>query len=81
LSTGDRLGDAAYDALRRSIVRGEIASGAVLAEAKVAQRLGVSKTPVREALRRLREEGLLEVGPKRQLVVAGSLKNTESRYA
>lgn len=67
----DRLADVAYASLRREIVRGELASGTVLAEVEVAERLGVSKTPVREALRKLLEEGLLEVGAKRQLMVRG----------
>ena len=47
-----------YERLRRLIVRGRLAPGAPLVEADVAQHLGVSRTPVREALQRLRHDGL-----------------------
>ncbi|MDQ3890261.1 MAG: GntR family transcriptional regulator [Actinomycetota bacterium] len=45
--------------------------GSILAENQVARRLNVSRTPVGRALRLLLREGLLEVGPRRQLVVRG----------
>ena len=65
------LTDQAYDHVRASILQGELPVGAVLAEATIAEELGISKTPVRQALQLLRTEGLLEVGPRRQLVVRG----------
>jgi DNA-binding GntR family transcriptional regulator len=43
----------------------------VIAEARLADELGISKTPMRQALQLLRTEGLLETGPRRQLVVRG----------
>jgi DNA-binding GntR family transcriptional regulator len=43
----------------------------VIAETRLADELGISKTPVRQALQLLRTEGLLETGPRRQLVVRG----------
>lgn len=46
-----------YTALRDGIVRGTLAPGARLVEIEIAQRLGVSRTPVREALTRLEREG------------------------
>jgi DNA-binding GntR family transcriptional regulator len=65
------LNDRAYDYLRQGILSGDIPVGTIIAETKVAEDLGISKTPVRQALQLLRTEGLLEVGPRRQLVVRG----------
>ncbi|MES2521264.1 MAG: GntR family transcriptional regulator [Gemmatimonadota bacterium] len=48
-----------YDRLQRLIVRGRLLPGARLTEVGVAERLGVSRTPVREALHRLQQDGLL----------------------
>lgn len=53
------------DALREFILRGDFGSGARLGEAELAERLGVSRTPVREALARLASEGLVELIPNR----------------
>ena len=53
----------AYEQLYRLIVQGRLPPGARVAEGPLAETLGVSRTPVREALQRLRQEGLLvEVG-------------------
>jgi DNA-binding GntR family transcriptional regulator len=65
------LNDRAYDHLREAILSGDLPVGTIIAETKVAEDLGISKTPVRQALQLLRTEGLLEVGPRRQLVVRG----------
>lgn len=51
--------------LREAIVCGELKLGEQVSEAQLAQRLQVSKTPVREALLRLKGEGLVEVHPQR----------------
>jgi DNA-binding GntR family transcriptional regulator len=48
-----------YDRLQRLIVRGRLLPGARITEVGVAERLGVSRTPAREALHRLRHDGLL----------------------
>lgn len=48
-----------YDRLQRMIVRGRLLPGARLTEVGVAERLGVSRTPAREALHRLQQDGLL----------------------
>jgi GntR family transcriptional regulator, rspAB operon transcriptional repressor len=65
------LNDKAYEHLRQAILGGDLPVGTIIAETKVAEVLGISKTPVRLALQLLRTEGLLEVGPRRQLVVRG----------
>ena len=59
---GERTGRA-YEPLHEMIVHGRLPPGARIAEGPLAEMLGVSRTPVREALQRLRQEGLLvEVG-------------------
>jgi GntR family transcriptional regulator, rspAB operon transcriptional repressor len=49
-----------YDAIRQAIVEKRLAPGSRVTEASLAEQLGVSKTPVREALLRLREVGVIE---------------------
>ena len=63
------LTDQAYEHVRGAILQGDLPVGTILAESSIADQLGISKTPVRQALQLLRTEGLLEVGPRRQLVV------------
>ena len=53
-----------YAALRDLIVRAELAPGERLSETELGDRLGVSRTPVREALGRLRDDRLVEVRPQ-----------------
>lgn len=62
--------DFAYTTLRSAIRNGEIQPGERLREIDLAERLGVSRTPVREALKRLETEGLVAFAPRRGLVVA-----------
>ena len=59
-----------YERMRAGIIGGRYPAGTVLGEGRLAEDLGVSKTPVRHALNRLRQEGFLAPGPRRQLVVA-----------
>jgi DNA-binding GntR family transcriptional regulator len=59
------LTDLAYERLREGIVAGELKLGEQVSEAQLAQRLGISKTPVREALVRLKMEGLVDIQPQR----------------
>ena len=59
------LTDLAHDSIRQLIVGGELAMGAQLSEATLAAQLGISKTPVREALLRLRVDGLIDIQPQR----------------
>ena len=66
-----RLSDRAYHYVREGITRGDFPTGSVLAESDLAKTLGSSRTPVRQALGRLLQEGLLEIGPRRQVIVRG----------
>jgi DNA-binding GntR family transcriptional regulator len=54
----------AYEALREAIIAGSLVPGTRLSENELAESLGVSRTPVREALLRLREEQLVDVVPQ-----------------
>jgi DNA-binding GntR family transcriptional regulator len=60
-----RASERAAGTVRELILHGELAAGARLGEAELAERLGVSRTPVREALTRLAAEGLVEIIPNR----------------
>lgn len=68
----------AYARVRELILSGELAPGAVLNQATVARQIGVSTTPLREALRRLAQQGLVELGAHRDARVA-PLDATEAR--
>lgn len=57
--------DSAYWALRRDIVSGQIKPGDKLVEMSLADRYGVSRTPIREALRRLEQDGLVQRNGRR----------------
>lgn len=57
------------DALREAILRGRLRPGESLVQQEIAGQLGVSRQPVREALRRLESEGLLDKLPRRGMVV------------
>jgi DNA-binding GntR family transcriptional regulator len=65
------LADKAYHAIRGLIVSLELAPGAVIDERALIERLGIGRTPVREALRRLAQERLVEVYPRRGMFVTG----------
>ncbi|SEF47885.1 GntR family transcriptional regulator [Bosea lathyri] len=62
--------DYAYATLRREIVEGRFAPGRRMREIELAQRLGISRTPTRQALSRLELEGLLALRPRAGLVVS-----------
>lgn len=59
----------AYDHLKRAILDGTHPGGTLLTEGEVAERLGVSRTPVREALLRLESEGMVRLYPKKGALV------------
>ena len=66
-----RLTERAYAYVRDGILRGQLPVGSALGEGEIAAALGSSRTPVRQALGLLLQEGLVEVGPRRQLIVRG----------
>lgn len=70
LGDGQSLSDRAYYAIREWIVTLELAPGAVVNERDLMGRLGVGRTPVREALRDLAREQLVEVFPRRGIFVS-----------
>lgn len=67
-----RASDRAYEVLREEILQWRLAPGTVLGEVEQAARLGVSRTPLREALSRLSAEGLVEAQSGRGLVVSSA---------
>ncbi|WP_433441154.1 GntR family transcriptional regulator [Nonomuraea sp. CA-141351] len=69
IASGSALVDETAAAIRAKIMSGDIPIGAQLRQAELATMLGVSRTPVREALRQLQTGGLIEVVPNRGAVV------------
>src|SRR5512139_3162319 len=59
------LGSRAYQELRRIILEGQVGPGKKLNEGELAKALGISRTPIREAINRLEKEGLVEIFPQR----------------
>ena len=64
------LRDVVFNTLRQAILRGELKPGERLMEIQLANKLGVSRTPIREAIRKLELEGLVIVIPRRGAEVA-----------
>lgn len=64
LSTAGSIQARVIAEMRRRIITGEAASGALLSELALAEEFKVSRTPVREALKQLQTEGLVEVRPR-----------------
>lgn len=95
MSSGTTRGHEAYRSIIEVMRQGIYRPGDALREEEVAARLGVSRTPVREALARLQERGLVEAGKGRGVIVAvlstqqvfelyairGELEGIVARYA
>ena len=64
------LGERAYRRLRESIVQGMLPAGRKISERSIATELGISAQPVREALQRLEQDGMVVTLPRRGTVVA-----------
>ncbi|MCB1489749.1 MAG: GntR family transcriptional regulator [Bauldia sp.] len=78
----ETLGGQVYDLLRDRILRGEIAGGTRLAQAPLSEELGTSRIPVRDALKRLENDGLIvgdDVG--RYTVLEFTAADAEEIYA
>jgi len=61
--TSRSLEEEVYDSILEAIVKGELEPGSPLVEARLSEEFGVSKTPIREALIRLKRDGLVESAP------------------
>src|SRR5919202_3586825 len=66
----DSVADLAYERIRGYVLGGEVPPGARLGQVELAERFGISRTPVREALRRLTGEGLVDFHSNRGFRVA-----------
>lgn len=64
------LREVVFNTLREAILTGELEPGEHLMEVKLANKLGVSRTPIREAIRKLELEGLVVMTPRRSAQVA-----------
>ena len=64
------LREVVFNTLRQAILKGELKPGERLMEIALAERLGVSRTPIREAMRKLEQEGLVVMIPRRGAQVA-----------
>ncbi len=69
-SRGKTLSDKAYEVLVKQITRLELPPGSVLAELELVDQIGIGRTPLREALRRLAMEGLVEHRVNRGMFVS-----------
>ena len=75
------LRDVVFNTLRQAILRGEMEPGERLMEIQLSQKLGVSRTPIREALTRLEAERLIKQTSSGMVVVGISKKDVEEMYA
>lgn len=70
------------ETIRDAIIKGALKAGEKVAEPELAERFGISRTPIREAFRQLESEGYLTVIPRKGAVVAAfSQKDIEEFYA
>ena len=75
------LRDVVFEHLREAIIKGKLKPGERLMEMQLAEELGVSRTPVREAIRKLELEGLVIMIPRRGAYVADlSIKDVAETF-
>ena len=76
-----RAVDKAYEVIRNAVLQGEFGVGFRLKENELAESIGVSRTPIREALRRLNSEGLIDFKSNHRATVARwSEENVEDMF-
>lgn len=75
------LSDQVFERLENEILWGNYARGDVLTEMKLVSDLGVSRTPIRDALHRLEQERLIEITPRGILVLGVTKKDLADIYA
>ncbi len=71
------LADRVFDRLERDIISGAYKKGEILTELRLVEELGVSRTPIREALRRLGQERLIRETPKGSVVLGITRRDLE----
>ena len=64
------LRDVVYKTLRKAILHGDLKPGERLMEIALSEKMGVSRTPIREAMRKLEQEGLVIMEPRKGAQVA-----------
>ncbi len=74
------LADQVYDVLETDILSGKYVRGDILTESKLCEKLGVSRTPIREALRRLEQENLIKETAKGSVVVGITEKDLDDIF-
>ncbi len=75
------LREVVYQRLKQAIIEGQLHPGEHLVETKIAERLGVSRVPVREAIRSLERENLVSPSPKGMVVSCYTRVDIEEVYA
>ena len=74
------LADQVFDHLENDILSGKYQRGEILTESKLSTELGVSRTPIREALRRLEQEHIIEESGKGSVVIGINEKDLEDIF-
>ena len=74
------LADQIFERLEKDILVGRYGRGEILTEMKLSETLGVSRTPIREAMRRLEQEHIIKATPKGSMVVGISPDDIEAIY-
>ncbi|UCF91566.1 MAG: GntR family transcriptional regulator [Desulfobacterales bacterium] len=65
------LGEHVFENLKQAVIKGDIAPGTWLVESHIAETLGISRTPVREAIHKLEREGFVQKQPRSGFTVLG----------